>query len=41
MKIFNIIFALFTFMGGYLHLKDGDYLMVVVMFICGIGLLFI
>ena len=41
MKIINIIFALFTFMGGYLHLKDEDYLMAVVMFICGIGLLFI
>ena len=41
MKIINIIFALFTFIGGYLHLKDEDYLMAVVMFICGIGLLFI
>lgn len=39
MKIINIIFALFTFMGGYLHLKDGDYLMSMIMFICTIGLL--
>lgn len=40
MKIINIIFALFTFMGGCFSFKDGDYLMAVVMFICGIGLLF-
>ena len=41
MKIINIIFALFTFMGGYFSFEDGDYLMAVVMFICTIGLLFI
>ena len=39
MKIINIIFALFTFIGGYLHLKDKDYLMSMTMFMCTIGLL--
>lgn len=39
MKIINIIFALFTFMGGCLNLKDKDYLMSMIMFICTIGLL--
>lgn len=39
MKIINIIFALFTFIGGYLHLKDKYYLMAIIMFICTIGLL--
>lgn len=39
MKIINIIFALFTFMGGCFSFEDGDYLMSIIMFICTIGLL--
>ena len=39
MKIINIIFALFTFMGGYFSFKDKDYLMAIIMFMCTIGLL--
>ena len=41
MKIFNIIFASITFIGGVLSFEDGDYLIAVIMFICSIGLLFI
>ena len=40
MKIFNIIFAIITFIGGCFNVEDGDYLMAVIMFICSIGLLF-
>ena len=40
MKIFNIILASITFIGGVLSFEDGDYLMAVIMFICSIGLLF-
>ena len=40
MKIFNIIFASITFIGGVFSFEDDDYLMAVIMFICGIGLLF-
>lgn len=40
MKIFNIILAIITFIGGFLSFEDGDYLMAVIMFICSIGLLF-
>ena len=39
MKMINIIFALFTFMGGYFSFEDGDYLMSIIMFMCTIGLL--
>ena len=40
MKIFNIILASITFIGGAFSFEDGDYLMAVIMFICSIGLLF-
>ena len=40
MKIFNIILASITFIGGVFSFEVGDYLMAVIMFICGIGLLF-
>ena len=40
MKIFNIILASITFIGGVFSFEDGDYLMAVIMFICSIGLLF-
>ena len=40
MKIFNIIFAIITFIGGCLNFQEEDYLMAVIMFICSIGLLF-
>ena len=39
MKIFNIILASITFIGGVFSFEDGDYLMAVIMFICTIGLL--
>ena len=38
MKIFNIILAIITFIGGF-SFEDGDYLMAVIMLICTIGLL--
>ena len=41
MKIFNIILAIITFIGGFLSFEDEDYFMAVMMFICSIGLLFI
>ena len=40
MKIFNIILASITFIGGCFNFEAGDYLMAVIMFICSIGLLF-
>lgn len=40
MKIFNIILAIITFIGGFLSFEDEDYFMAVMMFICGTGLLF-
>ena len=40
MKIFNIIFAIITFIGGCLNFQEEDYFMAVIMFICSIGLLF-
>ena len=40
MKIFNIILASITFIGGVFSFVDGDYLMAVIMLICSIGLLF-
>ena len=40
MKIFNIILASITFIGGFLSFEDEDYFMAVMMFICSIGLLF-
>ena len=40
MKIFNIILASNTFIGGVFSFEDGDYLMAVIMLICSIGLLF-
>ena len=40
MKIFNIILASIPSIGGVFSFEDGDYLMAVIMFICGIGLLF-
>ena len=39
MKIFNIILAIITFIGGFLSFEDEDYFMAVMMFICSIGLL--
>ena len=40
MKIFNIILASITFIGGVFSFEDGDYLMAVIMFIWSIGLIF-
>ena len=40
MKIFNVILASITFIGGVFSFEDGDYLMAVIMLICSIGLLF-
>lgn len=39
MKIFNIILAIITFIGGFLSFEEEDYLMAVIMFVCTIGLL--
>ena len=39
MKIFNIILAVITFIGGFLSFEEEDYLMAVIMFVCTIGLL--
>ena len=39
MKIFNIILAIITFIGGFLSFEEEDYLMAIIMFVCTIGLL--